>query len=258
MALAVAVLLAVALSSATQWLTWSFAPGAAVVVCLGVAAFAAAGMLLWWEADQVGNAVLIWVTGLLFAADKALAWPGSPLIMLGQWFGWLYFVTLAVVLLRYPSGRLDPRLRTVMWLIAAALLVLRTVVVLSRRGVDQVWPTHPPWTDPAARVWWPTLFADGSIPVLAERFWLVGSVAAAVAVLIAMRRRMASAHPLARHELAIMWLALLFLAAVVVVRVGILAWVQPSLPEEEVSAVLQGATVLVIPLALSLSSCLCK
>lgn len=79
-------------------------PDAAALVCVGVAAFIVAGVLLRLESDQRGNALLMWLTGALFMLDKAYAWPASPLIMIGEWFGWLYAITQWVVLLRYPVG----------------------------------------------------------------------------------------------------------------------------------------------------------
>jgi signal transduction histidine kinase len=240
---------AVSVSGAAEWLSWSFAPGPAAVVCLGVGAFAVAGLMLWWEGGQRGNAVLIWATGVLFVTDKAFAWPDSPLILAGAWFGWLYLLTLAVVLLRYPTSRLTSGLRIMVWLILVGLLVPRTVVVLGSRRVDLVWPASA--SDVGERVWWPTLFSNEWVTNLAQQAWLVGSVVGSVAVLVAMRRRLRQARPLTRRELTVLWAALLCLAAMTLARLAVLAWVTPSLGEEEFSAEVQAVTLMVIPLALA-------
>lgn len=162
-------------------------PLVAGLEALVIISFAAAGQLLARDPAQQKNGALLTATALLQFATHLHLVDNTPLPLVAWICGPLSAIPIAIVLLRFPSEKLDPVSRW--WVIFQTtwLIVSRLVFVIPA---------------PERRLgWWPALPMSAELAVAASAIGNVVLAASVFFFIALLVRKISRSRALARHEL---------------------------------------------------------
>jgi signal transduction histidine kinase len=225
------------------------APVPAAVVCLATAAFGLAGVLLWKEGGQRSNAVLFFSAAFLFCLDWSYTWPDTPLTFLGVWWGQLFAVSVAAILLRYPSNRFVRTYERRFLISVAGWIVigkLAYIVTAKPEWIGASTVHGDVWL--TTSTWWPTWYPDRNLSEALFAVNVVGLLLATFAFVALFTRRFLHESTILRSELLPAFVGSLLLVAVVATHLAsLLAYRQPGLATEVRFEVAEGVLVMMIP-----------
>ena len=155
---------------------WHVDPLMAVINALVAVSCVTTGAALWDDPVQRGNALALGLTGGFWLMSWWYAWDVGPLPLLGECFGYLWFVVGGLALLRYPDPVLAHRFERVF------LVALGVWVCVAQIAISLV--SRPEWLDFDRSVWWPALFPDRTLTDALTGAYYAVTLAAALVILV--------------------------------------------------------------------------
>jgi signal transduction histidine kinase len=189
------------------WDSWPLTCAGAVLTSL---AWVTTAALLAPEPGQLRNAILFGLVGLGWAAEWLDNWNVGPFPLLAYLAGPPYLVCGAIVLLRYPAGRLRRSERRF-------LVTMAVWLVTARLGTAVT--SQPARFEYGSWVWWPTLQADDRLYRVASTIYWVGAAIFAVGVLLLLRWRIRREAHVDRWVLIPLQVTLAAVVVILAVRV---------------------------------------